>query len=298
MGAYVSPDMIRAARKADLYQFLSTRHPNDVEINGDSLRLCTNPSLSVKRGHAGWKDWATNNTGNGIDLLETYFGYDFQTAVVALAGMSPAPPPVQMAPRKAAATGRRPFILPPPFQGAYRQLYSYLTKTRGISRNLVQSLIDAGLLYQTANYGNMVFVSGDRHFAEICGSNSNKPFHQVKFDPNHPEAYWSFHTPVTTGYPEAYICEDSIDAISLYLLHQATGPKRNAIYCAIAGVANQARIDNIKRATAIAGGTTIMAVNDDDAGRDCRRRNSDCQSIIPKHKDWNEDWLFLQKRGK
>ena len=48
----------------------------------------------------------------------------------------------------------------------------------------------------------------------------------------------------------------------------------------------QPAIDRLKRHTRV-----ILAVDNDDAGSECRKRNAELESIIPNHKDWNEDLL-------
>lgn len=298
MGNWVSDEAKRAARKADLFQFLISHHPDRVKIEGNTLRLKDNKSITVKRGYAGWKDWATDETGNGIDLLQNYFGYDFVEAVTALSGdylglATPAPRVLQPKPEPVAPDT---FAPPPPLQGRYRQLYAYLTKTRMIPAPTVQQLIDDGILYQDADHGNMVFVNPARTFYEVRGTNTYKPFHQVQFS-DLKSFWWTKMGPMDSDATVAYVCEASIDAISLLLLHKKAGITGNGLYCGIGGVANQDRIDAIKAGMAAAGCRTVIAVDNDDAGQKCRDRNPDCKFLIPVHKDWNEDWIAVQKEG-
>ena len=82
----------------------------------------------------------------------------------------------------------------------------------------------------------------------------------------------------------AYVCESSIDAISLLLLHISAGIREPAAYLSIGGVRNQQTIDRIRDSV-----RTVIAVDNDAAGADCRSRNSNLESIIPTMKDWNED---------
>lgn len=322
MSLYVCNNAVRVARRVNLYDFLLHRHHNDVKKEGNSLRLRDNNSVSVKAGYSGFTDFATNATGNPIKCLENYFGYEFKDAVVALcefAGMSMAEITGQETPTVAQgavvihqATPERSqepltapqkvFVPPEPLQGRYRQLYAYLTQRRGIPQATIQRLIDDKLLYQAATHGNMVFIDPARTFAELRGTNSEKSFHQVMFDPSIPAAFWWYKPRgLDTDPTVAYVCEGAIDAISLYLL-LSQDPSTNAdrgLYCSIGGVANQQRIDAIKAGMSAAGCQTIIAVDNDKAGEDCRQRNQDCKHLIPAGKDWNDDWLsFLnQKRG-
>ena len=302
MAEWVNQDLIKSARKADLYGFLRRHHAGDIEIEGNSLRLRDNHSLTLKEGYSGWKDWATDESGNAIDLLTGYLGYEFPDAVMALCadmgivgmdapqGAPRIPQQVESRPQAPSVRTRNPFVLPAPQQGQYKQLYAYLTQSRKIPLAMVQRLVDDGILYQEANHAYIVFINPDRTFAELRGTNTFKPFHQVMFSDN--QAFWWFQSDKAISKDTvAFICESAIDAISLYLLQMDRVPElENGLYCSIAGVANQRRIDYIKQSMAGADLRTVIAVDNDDAGEKCRQRNKDCPCLIPIGKDWNEDW--------
>ena len=309
MPQWVSHEAIRSARRAPLYDYLLAWHPADVRREGDSLRLRDNNSVSIKRGYSGYMDFATGETGNAIDCLTRYLGYDFQGAVAALCEYMgpPTVPPPRTAPKTAPGATQEPskdpprlFIPPEPSHAQYRHLYAYLTQRRGIPPAIVQQLIGWGVLYQERNHSNMVFINPERTFAEYRGSNSFKPFHQVDF--SDPAAFWYFkpNGPDSTA-TVAFICEAAIDAISLYLLHLAAGipDDENGLYCSIGGVANQQRINAIRDSMSTTGGQTVLAVDNDKAGELCRQRNADCPVLVPQLKDWNEDLLatIQQKEG-
>lgn len=109
-----------------------------------------------------------------------------------------------------------------------------------------------------------------------------------------PAAFWWFKPcALETDPTVAHVCEGAIDAISLYLL-LSVDPALHAgqgLYCSIGGVANQQRIDAILAGMSAAGCSTIIAVDNDDAGADCRQRNPGCRSIVPSGKDWNVDLI-------
>ncbi len=88
---------------------------------------------------------------------------------------------------------------------------------------------------------------------------------------------------------KCYICEAAIDAISLYELHKIQRNHEEAYYISIAGVAKQPAIDRLKKYKY----KLVLAVDNDDAGQNCRNRNSELEYIIPMHKDWNEDLQAL-----
>ena len=313
MPLWVSHEAIVAARRAPLYDYLLSRHPADVRREGNSLRLRSNHSLSIKRGYSGYTDFSTGETGNAVDCLIRYLGYDFQGAVAALCAYTGIPavtdsqPQPRTAPKTAPGAAQEPlkdpprvFILPEPSRGQNRHLYAYLTQRRGIPPVMVQQLIDWGLLSQEAEHANMVFVNPEKTFAELRGTVPGKPFHRVLF--SDPTAFWGFKANGPGSDANiAYVCEAAIDALSLYLLHLTAGipDGENGLYCSIGGVANQQRINAIRDSMSATGGHTVLAVDNDDAGELCRRKNPDCPAIFPQLKDWNDDLLatIQQKEG-
>lgn len=327
MPDWVGKPAIRRARRANLYGYLLEDHPNDVTQENDSLRLNCNHSVSIKTGWSGYNDFATGETGNAVECLVNYLGYDFKEAVAALAvfdgmaeedldipeetttlpgtpgspaaatGATPAStaPASPQGPPAAPQAPPKPFVLPAPVSGPYRQMFAYLTQQRGIPAWLVQRLVDDGLLYQEAGHNNMVFTDLARTYAELRGTVSGVPFHGMAAGSD-TTGFWQFKPQGPQSAPTAaFICEGAIDAISLHLLRQRLPLPAwdNPMYCSIGGVANQQRIGRIKAAMDAMGLPTILAVDNDDAGEKCRERNPDCFSIVPRGKDWNADLLAM-----
>lgn len=304
----VSKEQIRIARKADLYGYLLENHGNEIQIEGDSLRLCANHSVSIKNGFNGFTDFATGETGNAIDCLTTYFDYDLQEAVISLCefmGYDTSESEVsnEKIPNQIDTTIQKletpdiklekPFILPKPVDGQPKNLFAYLTRTRKIPADIVKWLISEGVMYQEREHNNIVFVNPEGTFAEIRGTNTSKSFHRVMFADK--AAFWWFKTDGLRSTPEiAYIFEAAIDAISMYAIRKIYDRKKeNILFCSIAGVANQQRIDRIKAGMDAAGLETVLAVDNDEAGEQCRQRNPECKHIVPKNKDWNDDLQHL-----
>lgn len=210
------------------------------------------------------------------------------------------PPALTAAAGAKTRTDSPPRVFRPPdrFDGPYHALFAYLNRTRGIPVHVIQRLVGMGVLYQEGDSGhnNIVFINPEKTFYEVRGTYSDVPFHQVQFSA--PDAFWWFKPRDPYDEPlRAYVCESSIDAISLYLMlamDQANWAER-CLYCSIGGVANQNRIDVIRAGMAAAGCRTILAVDRDDAGKRCRERNPLCDSTIPRLKDWNEDLLAYQR---
>lgn len=269
---YVTKEQIRQARRANLADYLLREYPADVKIVGSSLYLRKNPSLYVKKNVPGYHDFATGEHGNSIDFLTRHLNCSFMDAVNMLCGFDSCP-------RQKAAMTRIPFLLPARARPPFDRVVSYLTG-RGIPPETAMFLIQENLLYQDTPYGNAVFVSPDEDYCEIRGT-GNRPFHGCRKKKS--DRFWYL---LTDSKPEkAYVCEAAIDAVSLMLIHKAQGIKDPAVYVSIGGVANQQAIDRLKRKKL----TVVLAVDNDLAGNECRKRNPDLTVLIPCNKDWNDD---------
>lgn len=248
----------------------------DFAKEGDSLRPKANHSLSIRKGYCGYKDFATGETGNSIDFLTTYLGYSFRDAVAALNHGTLMKSEVGTQRNK----GCR-FILPPKNAGDTSTVRAYLAQ-RGIPGGLTDFLIRRDLLYQSSTQNNLVFLSKQRDFAELRGTLPGSHFHGVRRTA--PDRFWGFSPADGRKATRAYVCEAAIDALSLFVLHCIAGKPIDAVYCSIAGVANQKAVDRIASFLPV-----VMAVDNDEAGQACRERNAGCGVEQPQNKDWNED---------
>lgn len=286
--AQVTKEQIQMARKADLFSFLYANYSNQFKLESGSLHPVDNHSLSIKRGYSGYKDFATDETGNSIEFLERYLGYSFTDAVIALCGGENVAQIAQNSPKIENRVNVPP-TFPKALDGRYKHLFAYLTN-RGISADTIQMLIDKELLYQDAEHNNIVFINQEKDWGELRGTytNAEKQFRGMVSNCRY-DGFWWFQVGNDKA-DQVYICEAAIDAISLYELHRLDGTLGNSVYVSIGGVGKQATIDRLKKAKKV-----IIAVDNDDAGKECRIRNQECESIIPKNKDWNDD--LKEKRG-
>lgn len=273
------------ARSVDLYGFLLSKHPDLFKKTSNNLYLKDNNSLVIHVGARTYHDFATGEAGKGIDFLMNHMNYSFQDAVLALiehAGFSTeadyvvASEPTDM-PRF------RTIQLPAPAPLPHSRMYAFLL-SRGIPANMIRHLAEHGLLYQSAGRNNVVFVNRERDYFEQRGTCTfiEKPFHSC--GKTRSDRFWYFMGGNTKP-DRVYITEGAIDAISLFLLHsQKQISTASSVYASIGGVSNYATIDRISKQI-----RTILAVDNDNAGDLCRKRYPALESILPVHKDWNED---------
>ena len=316
MTVSVSKEQYDRACSVDLYEFLIKNHGYAVKQEYGSVLLLADKHVSVKRGFHGYRNFRTDETGNNVDYLMNFLGYGYQDAILALIGESGTVkedyipvvnPPVPEGPKE--------ISIPAPLNGRYRNLYAFLS-ARKIPSDVIQLLIDNGIMFQSAEGNNIVFVSPQGDYCELRGTNTYADRrcrdraecqrYQVgehswcqhmgncadyKPDPFHgcrktqPDRFWYFAPDGDKPSEEVYVCEAAIDAVSLYVIHRVKKKAETAVYVSIGGVANQKTIDRLVRG----GKNVILAVDNDQAGQECRDRNPNLKSIIPKNKDWNDD---------
>jgi len=284
----VSKEQAESARRADLYDFLVKYYDSNFKHEGDSIRPVDNHSISIKKGYNGYKDFATKETGNSIDFLIKHMGFDFINAVQALSDVpaSAISQPVDISQQD--GIENVPPQFPEPVYGRYKNLFAYL-KSRGISTETIQMLVEQKKMYQEKSKNNIVFINMERDFAELRGTYTfGKPFHGIVPNSRH-DGFWWFRTSKNAA--KAYICEAAIDAISLHELHKMQKNSEDAYYISIAGVSKQPAIDRLRSSKL----NIVIAVDNDDAGQKCRDRNSDLEYILPIRKDWNEDLQTLNR---
>ena len=157
---YVTEESIQQARSADLYAYLVQHHLNLFRQTGRDLRLKTKNSLVIYSGFAVYHDFATNESGNGIDFLMNYLHYSFQDAVMALNGAPQINSTFIPKYMHKDLPGNRvcnSIVLPDPAPWPHSRMYAYLLR-RGIPKELVDELSRQSLIYQSAKRNNIIFV--------------------------------------------------------------------------------------------------------------------------------------------
>lgn len=316
MGISVSKKQYTQACSVNLYEFLVRNHPSDVKIEYNSVLLLADNHVSVKHGYHGYRNFRTDEKGNNIDYLMNFLGYDYPSAVLALIGESDAktsyvPVVSPQIPESKEIT------LPRPSDRGYKNLYAYMM-ARKIPSETIQMLINKGILYQSAQGNNVVFTTPQGDYCEIRGTNSYAdcrcakrkecdryisgdhtwclqmdtcvyykpdPFHGCK--KTRADRFWYLDPDPMEPTSYVYVCEAAMDAVSLYVIHQRQHQKGKSVYVSIGGVGNQQTIDRLTRGCRSS--NVVLAVDNDQAGQDCRNRNPDLTYVLPKNKDWNDD---------
>ena len=189
----------------------------------------------------------------------------------------------------------KPFVLPSKNDNM-RCVYAYLINRRGIDRNVLYAFVHKGMIYESTDYHNAVFVGFDtdgvpRH-AHKRGTGSQSSY-KGNIGGSLPEH--SFHWTGTSE--KLYLFEAPIDMLSFISMHKE-GWQRNS-YAASCGVSDHVLWQMIKKNPKI--NTVYLCRDNDEAGQRANKRTSDAlflkgiqhEILVPIHKDWNEDLLYL-----
>ena len=109
-----------------------------------------------------WFRYSEGIGGDAITFLQRFYNKSFPEAVEYLLtwhGRARDSPPVSTPRQTKEKEEKVPFTLPPA-NVDYRRVFAYLLK-RGIDRKVIEACIRAGILYESADYHNAVFVGKD-----------------------------------------------------------------------------------------------------------------------------------------
>ena len=173
----VTEEQITAAKQMSAIEFLRRYRPGELvkaESRGE-FQLREHDSFKINEATSLWH-WKSRDVGgkSALDYLIKVEGMKFVEAVQALCEESPSyiPPPSQPEQPKE-------FLLPPAAENN-RRVFAYLLK-RGIDRKVIEACVRAGILYESADYHNAVFVGKDEcgtaRYAFLRGTyTKGKPF--------------------------------------------------------------------------------------------------------------------------
>lgn len=159
------------------------------QISSDRYTLLEHDSMAIKFDKSGMEYFIWNSRGIGgsvIDFAMAIHDVDKETAIKTLRNYLHSRTPEQIddtnrRKKIQAAHSMKPKSLemPPPCEGAFRKVYAYLSKSRGIEAEIVSSLMKNRQLYQDER-GNAVFVGfdydGREKYAFKRSSNTNIPY--------------------------------------------------------------------------------------------------------------------------
>lgn len=229
--------------------------------------------------------------GDAVDFVRRFYHMDFPQAVGFLLGNNGGTlqraEPIRREPPK-------PFALPPKNENM-RRVFAYLLNRRGIDRDVLYGFVHKGMIYESADYHNAVFVgcdeSGTPRHAHKRGTGSESSY---KGNTESSDPCYSFHW---TGRDNTlYLFEAPIDMLSFISLHKENW--RSHSYAAACCVGDQVLFQTLKLNPTI--DTVYLCMDNDATGQAANKRISDKlfiqgikhEILVPEFKDWNEDLLY------
>ena len=246
-----------------------------------------------------WFDQYTRKGGDAVDFFRYFYGESEEQAAAMLLNCSIADLeklPARSPPSFPRTTQEEPKPLKIPLaHGNMRRVFAYLCQTRGIAPEVVSAFARKGLLYESADHHNAVFVGRDeqgkpRHL-HARGTLTGSHFRQTL--PGSEKEY-SFHWPGTSG--KLYAFEAPIDMLSYISLHPEGW--QNHTYVALCGV-SAAPIHHLLE-TEPQLEEVALCLDNDEAGHNAARRiagellrewNIAVSAEFPSQKDWNDELL-------
>ena len=291
MSSYIhfTEEQKEQARQTDLCDLLH-RQGEKLKRSGSEYEWRDGSQKVTIRGNL-WFHQYERVGGDAIDFVRKYMNKSYPEAMEYLLGgsgmgtLTTAPPVVKE---------QKPFKLPPKNDNN-RRAYAYLLNKRGINREVLNAFFYTGLIYESADYHNAVFVGknpeGVAVHAHKRGTGSESTF-KGNVDSSDPR--YSFHWIGRSN--RVYLFEAPIDMLSFISLHRNGWQKHS--YAAACGVSDQVMwqiladhpqidtvylchdsdVDGQKAAVRIANKLTEQGIN--------------TEILVPIRKDWNEDLLY------
>ena len=280
------------ARQVDIAELLRSQGET-LKRSGSEYEWRDGSQKVTVRGNL-WYHQYEQVGGDAVDFVRWFCNMDFPQAVNYLLGKHgdtlQRAEPVKREPLK-------PFTLPPKNENM-RRVYAYLLNRRGIDREVLNAFVHKGMIYESADYHNAVFVGYDengiaRHAHKRgTGSESTYKGNVESCDPR-----YSFHW---TGMDNRlYLFEAPVDMLSFISMHKENW--RIHSYAACCGVSDQVLWQMLKDNPNI--GYVYLCLDNDEPGQKANKRISDKlftqriphEILIPTRKDWNENLLFIEQ---
>lgn len=276
------------ARQTDIADLLR-RQGETLKRSGSELEWRDGSQKVTVRGNL-WFHQYDQEGGDAIDFVRRFYNKTYPEAMEYLlggcGGTLTVSPPVQRKPPK-------PFVLPEKNENM-RRVFAYLLNRRGIDRDVLYAFSHKGMIYESADYHNAVFVGfgqdGIPRHAHKRGSGSESTY-KGNQDGSLPE--YSFHWHGTSD--KLYLFEAPIDMLSFISIHKNSWKTHS--YAAACGVSDQVLWQMMKNNPKIQ--KVYLCLDSDEPGQAAAKRISDKlftkgiqhEILVPIHKDWNEDLL-------
>ena len=284
----------QAARETDLVAFLQ-RRGEVLKRSGSEYEWRDGAQKVTIRGNV-WFHQYERVGGDAIDFVRRFYGMDYPQAVeLLLDGHAGFERPTQHATIQQKPTKK--FLLPKRNNTMHR-VYAYLLQQRGIDREVLNAFVREGMIYESPEHHNAVFVGYDQNgvprHAHKRGTNSQSNY-KGNQDGSRPECSFHWHGQSN----RLYFFEAPIDLLSYVSMHKENWQEHS--YAAACGVSDHVLWQMMKDHPNI--DHVCLGMDNDEAGQSAARHISEKLNthgisnkvLIPTRKDWNEDILHSRE---
>ena len=275
------------ARQTDIAELLRSQGETLKRSGSESEWMDGGQKVTI-RGNL-WYHQYEQVGGDAVDFVRRFYNKSYPEAMEYLLGGSGGTLAVSPSVQKE----EKPFVLPPKNDNM-RRVFAYLLNRRGIDREVLYAFVHKGMIYESADYHNAVFVgfdsNGNPKHAHKRGTGSESSY-KGNVSGSHPE--FSFHW---SGQSDTlYLFEAPIDMLS-FISMQKEGWRQHS-YAASCSVSDRVLFQTLKDNPNI--GQVVLCLDSDEPGQTAAKRIADklfvqgtaSEILVPVHKDWNEDLL-------
>ena len=280
------------ARQTDIAELLRSQGET-LKRSGSEYEWLDGGQKVTIRGNL-WYHQYDQVGGDAIDFVRRFYNKLYPEAMEYLLGETggtlTVSPPVQKEEKN--------FVLPPKNDNM-RRVFAYLLNRRGIDREVLYAFVHKGMIYESADYHNAVFVgfdpNGKPKHAHKRGTGSESSY-KGNVSGSQPE--YSFHW---SGQSDTlYLFEAPIDMLS-FISMQKEGWRQHS-YAASCSVSDRVLFQMLKDNPDIR--QVVLCLDSDEPGQTAAKRIADklfvqgisSEILVPYHKDWNEDLLAAGKQ--
>ena len=292
---HVTKEQIERARQVKVLDYVLSHEENNLRRVGNGYRLKDHESLAVSEKGFYWHSHGIGGK-TALDFLTDVRGYGLVDAVCMLLGEKSPEQPIT--PNAKPPPERRPFISPLRHKDNNRVI-AYL-QSRGIDKSVILSCTEKGLLYESANYHNAVFVGKDENnktrLAAIRSTTSS-----FKRDADGSEKKYGFTLPPDNPKSrEIAVLESGIDCLSHQTLcKQGFIPPFDGWRLSLGGTSITALEHFVKQHPEVT--HCLICLDNDEAGEIAAAKIAEMPGITTVRvlpvagNDWNDALKILQK---
>lgn len=275
------------ARQTDIAELLRSQSETLKRSGSESEWMDGGQKVTI-RGNL-WYHQYEQVGGDAVDFVRRFYNKSYPEAMEYLLGGSGGTLAVSPSVQKE----EKPFVLPPKNDNM-RRVFAYLLNRRGIDREVLYAFVHKGMIYESADYHNAVFVgfdsNGNPKHAHKRGTGSESSY-KGNVSGSQPE--YSFHW---SGQSDTlYLFEAPIDMLS-FISMQKEGWRQHS-YAASCSVSDRVLFQMLKDNPNIR--QVVLCLDSDEPGQTAAKRIADklfvqgtaSEILVPVHKDWNEDLL-------